>query len=1804
MKLFFCLLLILSMKLYAQEEQLEDLSNYTFCTGIQPKESDRYLFEPVIDSLTDSSVIVHGCVNAITGSFLQSTSDIVTGGPEPLVFNRYYNNSSLRNNAVLAVGYNCNHPVKVLLCKHGSYDVAMVEEAGGSYTRFCSSKKPDPINPVLYLDPNLYSLGLTNCGQGDISGQTNLKNSVLQIHRQHKNDVGFAILRTGAGGILQYDRDGMLTVETKPSGNKVYYLYDATRRLSTIYTTDRTGTMALNWLQFTYPKPLKNVPPIIQIKASNGREATYERIFKKADLKVKNNSWVGEVPLILTTLANANVSDKPPMQFSYFKSNNDKLSCDLEKITYPDGRFLEISYTKNCVSRLTAPAGKDGKHSCLYNFKYSPSGTTVIDANQRKIEYGCSGKEKKIASKTVYEGDSYYNYKIYSNTRFYWGLPGKKIAEPGVFDPSFSGFLLGKVVLDGNFNGVYLERYEYDERGNIIEKCIHGNLTGKGSDTFSVEAEALGPRKPYTKIPKTDCESYSTYSTYSNDGFNLLLSEKGQDGSYTEYQYLPGTNLLTAKLVYNGSQICLRQFFEYNIFGAKTSDILDDGITSDPNNLTGVTQRLIKRIDLVSQQWAPGFGMPYVITDYYYDVMSGQEIQLKKQVIIYGKFDLPIRIDFFDADNQFCYSIHSDYDERGNLISETDPLGQSTIYRYDANNNKIYEEALGSGSYKTFVYDLMNRLVSTHQHDSEGNVFSSENTYDIMSQKIASTDAYGHTTQYVYDQIGRQIQIIYPAVPCVNGGLYTPYEKKEYNVLNQMTSFTDKNLHTTTYRYTTRGTPVQTNYADGTCETCEYNLNGSLKQKTEKNGLTLQYEYDHLQRNTKVQTLDPQGNLLKSQANIYNGFHLIKSIDGMGIETEFLYDEAGRKIAQITENRKITYEYDSISRLVKTITWIDELHYYAKVEKLDWLDRVVESSIEDEDGTLFEKTTYKYDRNGNKSEVSCYTEPSLPSTTSTEYNAYSLPNRIIDALGNTTTFLYDHHHINRQGQRVCRKITIDPLGYHKIETYNPQNLVASVELQNEHSETISFQEFFYHSLDKPLDQIEHVYEGTEKIREYQIHWDHDLMDRVITILEQKGDADCKQTRFTYDSSGKVLTITKPDGVILSHSYDLLGRLIQLKSSDQTISYSYSYNQHDDPVLIEDQVQNRTQTRSYNSFRQIIQERLIDSRTDVTHAFQFDNAGRLKQFIYPDGSSTSYEYDAYNLIQVDRKKRNGQIYTYKYLESNLLGAPLKSQMIGNAGQLTYEYDILGRHATLQSSYYQSAIASDGFDAAGNLRALTINTVVGASNTYTYDAHNQLKQESGAFQHSYEHDSINNRLKQDNQPLKIDSLNRVKACPSFEYTYDRNGNTLTKHANGSTTHFSYDALNRLIQVEAPDGEKTFYTYDSFGKRQTKEDSSGLQQFIYQEDVEVGVIVNSRIIQLKVLGSGKRGALGASIAIELNGSTYAPINDHRGNIVCLIDPESGELVELYHYSAFGETQIYDGKGFSLSESALGNPWTFASGRLDSETGLMLFRHRYYNPQLGRWLTPDPLDFADGPNLYAYVHNRPLILADPYGLFAFILENILPEEPKLRSRHFSFEDRPKLKNAGIGFVNGINCDFEGFKKNLAYVSDLSGGYSIDGVYNNTNGLPLDSIEAWLAIKFHLKTTPVKLLQENWNRFFRDHDENAVYLQICHSYGAALVRNALEDYPESLRKNIIVITIAPGARVGNWLCQSAHNFCSYGDAVHLVDILGSLICHPNSTYLPMAEGSSFVDHEFMSPTFIESLSKNINNYLKAHEHR
>jgi RHS repeat-associated protein len=157
----------------------------------------------------------------------------------------------------------------------------------------------------------------------------------------------------------------------------------------------------------------------------------------------------------------------------------------------------------------------------------------------------------------------------------------------------------------------------------------------------------------------------------------------------------------------------------------------------------------------------------------------------------------------------------------------------------------------------------------------------------------------------------------------------------------------------------------------------------------------------------------------------------------------------------------------------------------------------------------------------------------------------------------------------------------------------------------------------------------------------------------------------------------------------------------------------------------------------------------------------------------------------------------------------------------------------------------------------------------------------------------------------------------------------------------------------------------------------------RYLYQNKIDIGAYNADQLVELRILGKSAFGhEIGATVAIELQGIPYAPISDHRGNISTLRNLD-GTSYETYHYSPFGEEQIFDASGNLQTESL--NPWRYASKRKD--TGLINFGRRVYDPQIGRWLTADPAGFIDGMNLYQFNFNNPFRYIDKDGRFAFLL-------------------------------------------------------------------------------------------------------------------------------------------------------------------------------------------------------------------------
>ena len=169
------------------------------------------------------------------------------------------------------------------------------------------------------------------------------------------------------------------------------------------------------------------------------------------------------------------------------------------------------------------------------------------------------------------------------------------------------------------------------------------------------------------------------------------------------------------------------------------------------------------------------------------------------------------------------------------------------------------------------------------------------------------------------------------------------------------------------------------------------------------------------------------------------------------------------------------------------------------------------------------------------------------------------------------------------------------------------------------------------------------------------------------------------------------------------------------------------------------------------------------------------------------------------------------------------------------------------------------------------------------------------------------------------------------------------------NGGTTTFRYDPFGRRIQKSGPLGT-TNYLYDGMGLLE-EVDSSGnvLARYVQSAGID-DVLAQARSItsyyQQDVLGS----------VTSLSNST-------------------GALANTYTYDAFGK--------LTASTGALANPVRYTGREFDQETGIYEYRARYFDQQIGRFISEDPIGFSGGSlNLYGYVFESPTNLVDPFGL------------------------------------------------------------------------------------------------------------------------------------------------------------------------------------------------------------------------------
>jgi RHS repeat-associated protein len=244
--------------------------------------------------------------------------------------------------------------------------------------------------------------------------------------------------------------------------------------------------------------------------------------------------------------------------------------------------------------------------------------------------------------------------------------------------------------------------------------------------------------------------------------------------------------------------------------------------------------------------------------------------------------------------------------------------------------------------------------------------------------------------------------------------------------------------------------------------------------------------------------------------------------------------------------------------------------------------------------------------------------------------------------------------------------------------------------------------------------------------------------------------------------------------------------------------------------------------------------------------------------------------------------------------------------------------------------------------------------------------------------FSHDPAGNLLIHDRPgPTRMQG-NRLRQRDDSHYDYDAFGNLIRERRGtpARVTDYRYDSQHRLIGVTTPDGTTASYRYDAFGRRIGKTVDGQTTHFFWQGDQLVAESGPKHYRSyLYEPGSFRPLALLDGKG-RLNACPFYYQLDHLGTPQELTS-YGGAIVWSARYSAHGQLRdLTHGDGEQLDQ-----PLRFQGQYFDAESGLHYNRHRYYHPDLGRYLTPDPIKLAGGLNPYQYTRN-PTGWVDPLGL------------------------------------------------------------------------------------------------------------------------------------------------------------------------------------------------------------------------------
>lgn len=1094
----------------------------------------------------------------------------------------------------------------------------------------------------------------------------------------------------------------------------------------------------------------------------------------------------------------------------------------------------------------------------------------------------------------------------------------------------------------------YITKEYYDEDDFLIKSSVECNDEG---NTYHVVKEykniisSLGSRVP-EKITTT------TYGV-AEESANVIIEEYQYDNKDNVVQ-TKRDGVIIQKAEYNSYNLPVYEFKRMNdgYFGGIYNTFTNDGKSISKSSVAGrkADKATVTQYDYTSQTYnangdvasVTSKGVTTAISYTYtsYNDTNSLESSLKKT---YTVTSVPT-ISASENDAALKSNIREEiYDYLGRVVSSKDAKGNATTYEYDGRNNV------------TKITNPDESIIT--------------NEYDYINNTMISTDEMGKKVKYEYDPLGFDKRAyLYDGemfIPVVERNYDLSCNLKEILLLNEDSSVKGKS----SFEYYSDKTPSSEILYEG--DTIKgkkeyrsypyYQDNSSMKETrvfiNEDDYVTLsqytdKYGYktsdtimvdDNLYQQTYV--TDYLGNVISSRDFRMNA----EELEGNSIE--YTYDYAGRVLTEKNPSGTITNTYNNNTGLLTKVT---DAKGNVTSYSYDKMGRV-KSETSDE-----RRVDYFYDEVGNIAQTRVYTDEDKYNVTK---NLYDNRSRLIASAISPKEGTQE---VVRYSYDLAGNIISAVQGLSSLDEKPSANMHRITEYQYDvYGNLVSETDILGHTEEYTYDLHKNLIQSKDK-NGTVFTYTYDIMSRPLSKSYTAEDGETDSVSYTYDMLGNMLSMIDNQGEIL-YNYDELGNMLSEISGSTSKTYTYDSNGNmlSYQLSTDDEVKQNI-TYSYDLSNRVAQ---ITDGTVVT-AYTYDANGNILTENVKDGTITKkssvFEYNASNLP------------TYKKVTTG-----------SDYEEYNMTYDLMGNMLTVTTKTYDDKSKSSSTDSVeytydGANRLTKEEYSDRASIVYTYDNRgNMTKKVSGDITSVYTYDK-NNRLVKCNSTQKNSDIENTT-----EYFYDYNGNLVSKIASilnpppklkstlfeiSQDSHsmvslYKYDKWNRLSKASTDKGEAT-YTYRGDNLRDSKtvvkDGESETTTFVYN-GMDIVYEANDDISN-----TYSRGLLGITFRTdEQNQQSFFRTNQH-GDVSSITDTE-GNLLTNYQYDAYGNI-ISD-----ILENDT-NPFAYCGEYLDKETGLIYLRNRYYDPEVGRFITQDPI--KDGLNWYSYCGGNPVIFVDPWGL------------------------------------------------------------------------------------------------------------------------------------------------------------------------------------------------------------------------------